>query len=291
MANKAAWLSSKHAHPLNIDSSPMPDAGEKLITIRVHATAINPVDSAIQTLGLIVEEYPAILGCDAAGEVTAVGSKVTSFKVGDRVTGSCDHAEDLLGKGTFQLYCNLRPELTGKISDNVEYKDACVLPLGINTACFGLFEKTTLALPFPQAEPKDIGKTVLIWGGSSSVGSCAIQAAKAAGCKVAATASAHNLEYCKGIGADWAFDHKSEGIVEDVVEALTGCDFAGAVSILLREWERRTRLTCSRTSSIVSWLQTLTSNARRLCISSAVTRWSNPFFQSRCPGTGTYRMA
>jgi NADPH:quinone reductase-like Zn-dependent oxidoreductase len=56
------------------------------------------------------------------------------------------------------------------------------------------------------------------------VGSCAIQAAKAAGYQVAATAGAHNWEYCRSLWADWVIDYKSEMVVEDVVKALKGND-------------------------------------------------------------------
>lgn len=51
---------------------------------------------------------------------------------------------------------------------------------------------------------------------------------KAAGCEVAATASGHNLEYLKNLGADYVFDHKSESVVDDIVIALKDKEFAGA---------------------------------------------------------------
>jgi NADPH:quinone reductase-like Zn-dependent oxidoreductase len=233
MANKAAWIKEKQAHPFEVGSAPMPDPGKDLVTIRVHAAAINPADAIIQAAGVLVDKYPAILGCDAAGEVTAIGSDVTDFKVGDRVAGCCDHTGELMGQGSFQMYCNLRQGLIAKIPDNVKYKDACVLPIGMSTACFGLFEKSALALPFPRAEAVSNAKVVLIWGGASSVGSCAIQAAKAAGCEVAATAGPNNLEYCKAIGADYVFDYKSETVVEDIVRALKGREFAGVFNSVM----------------------------------------------------------
>ncbi len=219
LSNKAAWIKSKQAHPFVVDDAPMPDPGTDLITIRVHAAAVNPADAKIQELGMIINDYPAVLGCDAAGKVVAVGSNVKDFKVGDHVAGSCDHAADLAGKGTFQLYCNLRAELSGRIPNDLEYKDACVLPLGLNTAAWSLFEQTALALPFPQTEPKTNGKVLLIWSGASSVGTAGIQMAKAAGLEVAATAGPHNLDYLKSIGADYVFSYKSETVVEDIVQA------------------------------------------------------------------------
>ena len=124
--------------------------------------------------------------------------------------------------------------MTGKLPESVAYKDAAVLPICLATAAVGLFQKDTLALPHPKVEVEDVGKTVLIWGGASSVGSCAIQLAKAAGLKVAATAGKYNLEYVKSIGADWAFDYRSESNVEDVVGALKGQgEFGGAFAAVM----------------------------------------------------------
>ena len=189
----------------------------------------------MQAYGIIVDKYPSILGCDAAGEVTAVGSKVTQFKVGDRVAGCIDHENDAMGAGSFQLYANLLEILSGKIPDSLSFKEAVVLPLAICTACTALFEPESMGLPLPQVEAKPNGKVMLVWGGSSSVGSCGIQAAKAAGFEVAATAGAHNQEYCKDVGADYVFDYKSETLVEDVVKALQGKEFAGVFDAVFGE--------------------------------------------------------
>lgn len=233
MANKAAWLMEKQAYPFKIDDAPMPEPGPHDITIKVRAVAINPVDMAVQAMGIIYDEFPRILGIDAAGEVIAVGSEVTSFKIGDRVFGSFnDYME---GKGIFQLYCNLYDSLTAKLPDHVDFKDGCVLPLAMCTACTGLFEDYNLGLPYPEVNPKPVNKTILIWGGASSVGSCGIQAAKAAGLEVATTASAKNFDYCRSIGADYVFDYKTETLVEDVVAALKGKDFAGVFAAVMGE--------------------------------------------------------
>lgn len=66
------------------------------------------------------------------------------------------------------------------------------------------------------------GRTLVVWGGSSAVGMCAIQMAKAAGYVVAATASPHNFETLREIGADFTFDYHEEGVVDEIVSALQG---------------------------------------------------------------------
>lgn len=188
----------------------------------------------MQSLGLLLDTYPAILGMDAAGTITAVGSDVKGFSVGDRVTGFCDHLGELQGRGTMQEYCNIRPELTAKVPEGRELWETCVLPAGVSTAAFGLFERSALGLELPpldgrQAEGK--GKVVLIWGASSSVGCCGVMLAKAAGYDVAAVASGKNEGFVKGLGADWVFDYGREGVVEDVVGTLKGRECVGAVSV------------------------------------------------------------
>lgn len=74
----------------------MPTPKPDQVTIRVRAVAINPADWAVQKLGVVYTEYPAVPGCDAAGDIVEVGSAVKGFNVGDRVTVS-------LSKGAFQL--------------------------------------------------------------------------------------------------------------------------------------------------------------------------------------------
>lgn len=68
-----------------IQSVPIPTPGPGQLLIKVHSTALNPVDWNIQVHGLYVEDYPAILGVDIAGTVEALGDDVDNFSKGDRV--------------------------------------------------------------------------------------------------------------------------------------------------------------------------------------------------------------
>jgi len=120
-----------------------------------------------------------------------------------------------------------------KLPDHVTYAEASVLPLAISTAMSALFQTDSLALQFPRVNPKPTGAVVLIWGGSSSVGACGIQLAKGAGYTVATTSNSHNLEYCKSIGADYAFDYTKEDVVEEIVATLQGVEFAGAFCAII----------------------------------------------------------
>lgn len=118
--------------------------------------------------------YPFVLGEDVAGTVVALGSGVTRYKVGQRVTGHCDGL--LTKKATnaaFQSYATCLEVLVCHIPDSVPLVNAAVLPLAVSTASTGLF--SVLKMPFPKVSPEPTNRTILIWGGSSSVGSCAIQ--------------------------------------------------------------------------------------------------------------------
>lgn len=140
---------------------------------------------------------------------------------------------DGLGTGnpahsSFQLYVLAKEILTAEIPDSVTFEQAAVLPIALATAAGGLFQTDTLNIPLPSAEtPKPTGKTLLVWGGASSVGATAIQLAVAAGLTVISTASSKNFELVKSLGASVVFDYTSATVVEDVADALAGTDFAG----------------------------------------------------------------
>lgn len=230
MSNRATLLTEAKAHPLKIDDFPMPEAGPHQMIIKNRAVAFNPADTIIQSVGVLINKFPAILGEDLAGEVVSIGSDVTRFKVGDRVVAMAsdiNFTKDEPILGAFQLYCRVADDFASKIPDNVSYAEACVLPLGLCTAVASTHMKENLALAYPQLNPKPTGTVVLIWGASSSVGSCAVQLAVASGCEVATTSSAHNKEYCHGIGATHTFDYKSATIENDVETALKGKESAG----------------------------------------------------------------
>ncbi|KAK5122888.1 hypothetical protein LTR85_003453 [Meristemomyces frigidus] len=214
--NKAAWIPAKCA-PFTVDEAPMPEPEANEVVIRVRAVAINPVDAAIQSMGIIVEDYPAVVGCDVAGDITTVGSDISDLKPGDRVLACLDLEAKRVNKGSFQLYCAALATLTAILPENVSYTQGCVLPLALSTAATSLFQKGNLEMQHPQVDPEPNGKSVLIWGGSSSVGSCAIQMAKAAGYEVATTCSSHNFDYCRSIGADHVLDHKKDDTVDRIV--------------------------------------------------------------------------
>jgi threonine dehydrogenase-like Zn-dependent dehydrogenase len=179
-------------------------------------------------------KYPTIFGSDVAGEVVEVGDAVTRFKPGDRVLGHAtgtDKSRNAPAEGAFQNYTILLEHMAAPIPADMAYENAAVLPLGLSTAACGLFQKDFLALQHPSLSPRPTGKTLLVWGGSTSVGSNAIQLAVAAGYEVIATASPKNFAYCRTLGAAEVYDYRSPTVVADIVKAFRGRVCAGALAI------------------------------------------------------------
>ena len=228
--NRAAWLKEKQAPVMVVEDAPwsQPEANE--VVIKVKAIAINPADYIIQRLGILVQHYPAILGCDAAGVIEEVGPDVDNFKPGDRVFGSCSPLmtkDGVYAYSAFQHYVVLKMPYIAKIPDQAEFKQAAVLPLGVTTATSCLFAPQTLGLEVPPTDAGR-GKTVIIFGASSSVGSCGVQLATAAGYEVIGVASRHNHDFVKSIGATECFDQKDATLVDDMLSFLKGKDVVGA---------------------------------------------------------------
>jgi NADPH:quinone reductase-like Zn-dependent oxidoreductase len=235
--NNAAFFIEKRA-PLVVKPSTYTPPGENEIVIENAAVAINPYDWVLQeAYNFIIPnmKLPFILGTDVAGQVFEVGKGVTRFQKGDRVVA---HAMGLgktivkASEGGFQQYTVIREHMASTIPQDMAFETAAVMPLGLSTAACALYMNDYLALPLPtHATPKSTGTTVLIWGGSTSVGCNAIQLAVASGIKVISTSSPKNFEYLKQLGASEVFDYNSKTCVADIVKAFNGTTSAGAISI------------------------------------------------------------
>ena len=235
-SNTAAWINRSYGQ-LEVGPAPFPTPGADQVVVRNHAVAVNPLDWVIQVAGPVAYRwlrYPTVLGSDVAGEVVAVGAEVTRFQVGDRVLGHAvgtDKDSNTGAEGGFQQYTVVLERMAAPIPDTLAYPDAAVLPLGLSTASCALFQTDQLGLRHPTADAAPTGETVLVWGGSTSVGSNAIQLARAAGYEVITTASPRNSEALRSLGAGEVLDYNSPTVVADLVAALAGRTVAGAVAI------------------------------------------------------------
>ena len=174
--NNAAWQPHVGV-PLEVGPAEKPVPGENEILVRNRAMAINPVDWILQDSAIFPWlDYPVILGSDVAGEVAAIGGGVAGFKVGDRVLGqSVGATTNQATHGAFQAFTLVMANMASAIPPSMSFEDAAVIPLGFGTAACGLFQKDHLGLHHPSLSSRPTGETVLVWGGSSSVGCNAIQ--------------------------------------------------------------------------------------------------------------------
>jgi NADPH:quinone reductase-like Zn-dependent oxidoreductase len=117
--------------------------------------------------------------------------------------------ENESSKGAIQAYTVLAAHMALPIPSTLSCESAAVLPLGLSTAAYGLFQKDYLALQYHSVPLNLTGKALLVWRGSTSVGSNAIQLAVAAGYEVITTASPKNFDYVKKLGASQVFDYQA----------------------------------------------------------------------------------
>lgn len=270
--SEALWLESPRGR-LRVGPAPMPQPGPGEVVVRARAVAVNPVDAVS---GFVRHRfvypwlrYPAVLGTDVAGEVTQIGAGVTSLAVGDRVVGFATGQERFRNSpahGAFQRFTVLTADLVTVLPPGMAFTDAAVLPLGVSTAAAGLFQPDQLGLALPTSAAAERGETVLVWGASSSVGSNAVQLARGAGYRVVATASPHNHELVRSLGADDVFDYRDPAVGQAVVRSLTGHVLGGTMAIGAGSLSRAVSIArrVSGTGLVASAYPTPATAARRL---------------------------
>ncbi|MGE6740909.1 NAD(P)H-quinone oxidoreductase [Allorhizobium pseudoryzae] len=184
---------------------PQPKAGE--ILVRVQAAGVNRPDVA-QRQGSYPPPKDAspILGLEVAGEVVALGDGVSEFALGDLVCG-------LANGGGYAEYCVLPAGQTLSVPKGYDVVKAAALPETFFTVWANLFQMAGLTE----------GESVLIHGGTSGIGTTAIQLAKAFGATVYTTAgSADKCAACETLGAARAINYKTEDFAAVVKEATGG---------------------------------------------------------------------
>ncbi|EPT7063821.1 zinc-binding alcohol dehydrogenase family protein [Cronobacter turicensis] len=181
-------------------TQPMPQPEEYDLLVEVKAVSINPVDTkvhaSLQKNGL---QEPRVLGWDASGVVTAIGSKVSGFKPGDEVY----YAGDITRSGSNTSHQLIDSRIVGHKPRTLSWAAAAAIPLTALTAWEGLFERLAI-----QDAGED--KTLLIIGGAGGVGSLAIPFARLhSKVKIIATASREeSAQWCRDRGADLVVNYR-----------------------------------------------------------------------------------
>ncbi|MDB5811384.1 MAG: NAD(P)H-quinone oxidoreductase [Betaproteobacteria bacterium] len=180
---------------------PQPAAGQVLI--KVAFAGVNRHDCGQRIRGFGPPGATDIAGLEVAGEVAAVGPGVTRWKTGDRVCA-------LTNGGGYAQYCIALQEVTMPIPERFDLKQAAGLPEALFTAWLNVFMLGRLKA----------GEWLLVHGGSSGVGTTAIQLAKLEGASVVATAgSPAKCEICVKLGAAAAINYRDQDFVAGVKTA------------------------------------------------------------------------
>ena len=185
----------------------IPALGDGEILVKVAAAGVNRPD-VMQRMGLYPPPKGAtdIPGLEIAGEVAALGAGVTRWKVGDKVMA-------LVVGGGYAQFCPAHESHALPIPAGLSMTQAAAIPETFFTVWYNTFERGRLKA----------GETLLVHGGSSGIGTAAIQLAKAFGARVITTAgSAEKCEACRKLGADVAVNYKTEDFVAITKQATDG---------------------------------------------------------------------
>lgn len=186
---------------------PVPIPGPREVLVKVAAAGVNRPD-VMQRQGTYPPPPGAspIPGLEIAGEIVAVGPEVTRHAVGDRVMA-------LVQGGGYAEYCPAHEANAIRVPGDLALVEAGAMPETFFTVWSNVFDRGGLAP----------GEWLLVHGGSSGIGTTAIQLAKAFGANVAVTAgSPDKCEACRRLGADLAIDYTAEDFVAAVKAATDG---------------------------------------------------------------------
>lgn len=209
-----AVIYTKYGSPnvLKLVNVEKPTPKDNEILVKICATTVTSGDARLRSSDFpllvwlpvrlmfgLFKPKKKILGHEFSGIVEAIGNDVTKYKVGDEIFAT----PTLLNTGSYVEYiCIPQERKKGVLAlkpKNLSFKEAAAMPVGGMTALF-LLNKAKLSK----------GQQVLIYGASGSVGSYAIQIAKAQEATVVAVCSSSNFDMVKSLGADSAIDYEKE---------------------------------------------------------------------------------
>ncbi|KAI9061879.1 GroES-like protein [Trametes sanguinea] len=231
-AQQLALVLEEKGGPLVLKQIEVPKPGPEQVLVRIEAAALNPGDWKVVKKGILIDKYPVILGFDAAGVAVEVGSNVKDCAVGDRVLlqGWFDFAtRDVYGH--YLQYNVAIPEVRAKFPASLSFEEAATIPSGLAAAALPLYSRAEGAPSAKLLPPWEeggrghyAGKPFFVLGGSSSIGQYVIQLARLSGFSpIVTTASLHNTELLKSLGATHVLDRKlsSETLAQEA------CNIAG----------------------------------------------------------------
>ncbi|MEL6413366.1 MAG: zinc-binding dehydrogenase, partial [Pseudomonadota bacterium] len=195
--------------PLKLGDVEKPSCGPNDVLVDVMTAGLNRAD-LVQRKGLYPPPPGAsqIMGLECAGTIVAIGSDVTGWSIGDRVCG-------LMAGGGYAECAVIDQGSLFKIPDGMSFDEAGALPEVMMTVWANIFDRCQFKS----------GEAVLIHGGTSGIGTMAIQMLKTAGAsKIMITAgSAEKCDRAKALGADIAINYREDDF-EQIVRDAGGAD-------------------------------------------------------------------
>jgi len=192
---------------LRITEVPVPTPGPDEVLVDVAATALNRAD-ILQRKGFYPNPFPTehdIPGMEFSGTVSAVGSRVTTWRVGDEVMG-------IVAGGAYAEQLVIHERQAIRIPRGVSLVDAAAIPEVFITAWDGLVVQGGLTS----------GRWALVHAVASGVGTAAIQICRSIGARIIGTCSSSKVEQVRALGADVVVDYSKEDFVERVRLATDG---------------------------------------------------------------------
>ena len=192
---------------LKAEERPVPMPGQNEILIRVHAAGVNRPD-VMQRLGLYPPPKDAsdLPGLEVAGEVFSRGEKALKYEVGDKVLA-------LTAGGGYAEFVTVHESNALPLPKGLSIVESAAIPETFFTVYSNIFDRGGLKA----------GETFLVHGGSSGIGSTAIQLAHAFGARVFTTVgSTEKKKFCEKLGAECAVEYRNEDFVDRIKQLTNG---------------------------------------------------------------------
>jgi NADPH:quinone reductase-like Zn-dependent oxidoreductase len=211
-----AWRVHEFGPPevMRLERVPRPDPGPREVLVKVRAAGVGPWDGWIRAgRSALPQPLPLTLGSDLAGDIVAVGSDVSEFRVGDQVYGVTNPRFI----GAYAEYAMASAAMIARKPTSLTYVEAASVPVIAVTAWQGLFDEARL-----KAD-----QTVVIHGAAGNVGAYAVQLARRAGIRTVATAATDEVARVRKLGADTVIDFQTRRFEDEVREVDAVLDLVG----------------------------------------------------------------
>lgn len=206
--------------PLEVQEVEMYEPGPKELLVKNELIALNPVEAKVAKIDMFKSQYPLIIGGSFGGTVVAVGADVLDYKVGDKVATFSDPFTNNK-YSAYQRYALIPTEVATKILDEKDFATIISLVGNLPTVVGLLGAYLGLKRPYLQNTASlPTAKKILIYGGTSSIGSLSVQYLSQAGYQVVTTTDTDHQDFVSKLGAQKIVNHTQDPdtVIKQLVE-------------------------------------------------------------------------